>query len=70
MGRHPFLLVQFYAPWCGFCKKLAPDWTRAARALNASGSVARLAQIDATLATSVASKVPCFPPPRLASRLR
>jgi len=46
-------MVEFFAPWCGHCKKLAPEWESAASQLK--GQV-RLGAVDATAHTQLAAK--------------
>ncbi|KAM3593718.1 uncharacterized protein V6R79_019943 [Siganus canaliculatus] len=49
-------LVDFYAPWCGYCKKLEPVWQDVGAELKSSGSPVRVGKMDATAYSGMASE--------------
>ena len=48
LKAHPLLFIKFYAPWCGHCQRLAPDWEKVATTLLAKGNKVAIAKMDCT----------------------
>ncbi|XP_068579153.1 protein disulfide-isomerase A3 [Cebidichthys violaceus] len=53
IGDHGLALVEFFAPWCGHCKRLAPEYEAAATRLK---GIVALAKVDCTSSSNICSK--------------
>ncbi|XP_030016278.1 protein disulfide-isomerase TMX3-like [Sphaeramia orbicularis] len=55
-GADDIWLIEFYAPWCSFCKQLDPVWHQIGSELRSLGSPVNVGKADATSSTGLAKE--------------
>jgi len=63
ISSNEFVFVEFYAPWCGHCKRLTPEYEIVATAFKEEGGKVIIAKVDATKneATGTKNEIRGFP---------
>jgi protein disulfide-isomerase A1 len=56
ISKNKHVMVEFYAPWCGQCKMLTPEYAAAAKDLAEEGAEVALAKVDATEESDLSQK--------------
>ncbi len=56
VNSYEFVLVKFFAPWCGHCKKIAPEYKKAATVVKDYDTPIYLAEVDATIHKDLQSR--------------
>lgn len=53
IDENEFVLVEFYAPWCEYCKSFAPEYAKVAKELEETESNIKVVKVDAIKETNI-----------------